>query len=225
MFARSALRLAAITTHAPLRNATSCMSTMRASQRSTFTRSGLVAFTTAVTVTAATLSLTKPASMEASIAGEDGGVTERTFMAIKPDGVQRGLIAEIIGRMEKKGYKLVGLKMVQPTNEFAAKHYDDLKDRPFFANLCKFMASGPVVAMVWEGPGVIKMARSIIGATNPLASAPGTIRGDLATSVGRNVIHGSDAYPTAVDEISLWFTAEEIHAWSRTNEDWISSSN
>ncbi|KNC76558.1 hypothetical protein SARC_10949 [Sphaeroforma arctica JP610] len=226
MFARSALRLATISARAtPLRNVNQCMSTVRASQQNTFARGSLIALTTAVAFGAASVSLIKPAHAEASLAGEEGGVTERTFMAIKYDAVQRGLISEIMGRMEKKGYKLVALKMVWPTEEFAGKHYHDLKERPFFGNLVKFMSSGPAVAMVWEGPGVIKMARTIIGATDPLKSNPGTIRGDLATSVGRNVIHGSDAYSTAEEEIALWFSPSEIHAWNRTNEDWISSNN
>ena len=117
---------------------------------------------------------------------------ERTFVAIKPDGVQRGLIAEILGRFETKGFKLVGLKQLTPSKELAEKHYGVHKDRPFFSSLVDFITSGPVVAMVWEGEGVIESARKLIGATKPLEAEPGTIRGDLAVNIGRNVIHGSD---------------------------------
>ncbi|KAJ9706187.1 hypothetical protein PVL29_001643 [Vitis rotundifolia] len=110
---------------------------------------------------------------------------ERTFIAIKPDGVQRGLIAEILSRFERKGFKLVAIKIVVPSKDFAQKHYHDLKERPFFNGLCDFLSSGPVVAMVWEGEGVIKYGRKLIGATDPQKSEPGTIRGDLAVVVGR----------------------------------------
>ncbi|KAB2608763.1 nucleoside diphosphate kinase IV/mitochondrial-like [Pyrus ussuriensis x Pyrus communis] len=137
---------------------------------------------------------------------------ERTFIAIKPDGVQRGLIAEIISRFERKGFKLVGIKVVVPTKDFAQKHYHDLKERPFFSGLCDFLSSGPVIAMVWEGEGVIKYGRKLIGATDPQKSEPGTIRGDLAVVVGRNIIHGSDGPETAKDEINLWFTPSELVA-------------
>ncbi|KAJ0986110.1 hypothetical protein J5N97_004466 [Dioscorea zingiberensis] len=135
---------------------------------------------------------------------------ERTFIAIKPDGVQRGLIAEIISRFERKGYKLVAIKLVVPSKDFAQKHYHDLKERPFFNGLCNFLSSGPVLAMVWEGEGVIKYGRKLIGATDPQKSEPGTIRGDLAVVVGRNIIHWSDGPETAKDEISLWFEPSEL---------------
>ncbi|CAM6104967.1 unnamed protein product [Calypogeia fissa] len=146
---------------------------------------------------------------------------ERTFIAIKPDGVQRSLIADIIARFEKKGYKLVGIKLVHPTKEFAEKHYDDLKGRPFFNGLTDFLSSGPVVAMVWEGQGVIKYGRKFIGATAPLASEPGTIRGDYAISVGRNIIHGSDGPETAVAEINLWFKPEELFSYTKDSDKWL----
>ncbi|KAL2551105.1 Nucleoside diphosphate kinase IV [Forsythia ovata] len=108
---------------------------------------------------------------------------ERTFIAIKPDGVQRGLISEIISRFECKGYKLVAIKILVPSKEFAQKHYHDLKERPFFNGLCEFLSSGPVIAMVWEGEGVIKYGRKLIGATDPQKCEPGTIRGDFAVVV------------------------------------------
>ncbi|KAH7443596.1 hypothetical protein KP509_02G041500 [Ceratopteris richardii] len=146
---------------------------------------------------------------------------ERTFIAIKPDGVQRGLISEIIHRFERKGYKLVAIKLVIPTKEFAEKHYHDLKGRPFFNGLRDFLSSGPVVAMVWEGQGVIKYGRKLIGATSPHNSEPGTIRGDLAVSVGRNTIHGSDGPETANAEIALWFKPEELVSYTSNAEKWL----
>ncbi len=146
---------------------------------------------------------------------------ERTFIAIKPDGVQRGLSGEIIRRFETKGFKLVGLKLVHPTRELAEAHYAVHRERPFFAGLVDFITSGPVVAMVWEGDGVVAAARNLIGATNPLTSAPGTIRGDFGVNIGRNIIHGSDAVETAQSEIALWFKAEELVSWTPTITPWL----
>ncbi|MBD2176820.1 nucleoside-diphosphate kinase [Pseudanabaena sp. FACHB-1998] len=146
---------------------------------------------------------------------------ERTFLAVKPDGVQRHLVGEIIRRYESKGFKLVGLKLLQPTRELAEKHYAVHKERPFFAGLVDFITSGPVVAMVWEGDGVVASARKIIGATNPLTAEPGTIRGDYGANIGRNIIHGSDAIETAQTEINLWFNAEELVEWSPSLTSWI----
>ncbi|KAF9601965.1 hypothetical protein IFM89_024428 [Coptis chinensis] len=150
---------------------------------------------------------------------------ERTFIAIKPDGVQRGLIAEIMSRFEHKGFKLVAVKLVVPNKEFAEKHYHDLKERPFFSGLCDFLSSGPVLAMVWEGEGVIKYGRKLIGATDPQKSEPGTIRGDLAVVVGRNIIHGSDGPETAKDEINLWFKPEELVTYQSNSEKWVYGLN
>ena len=146
---------------------------------------------------------------------------ERTFLAIKPDGVQRGLVGEIIGRFEAKGFKLVGMKLMTASRELAEQHYGVHKERPFFAGLVDFITSGPLVAMVWEGDGVVASARKMIGATNPLNSEPGTIRGDLAVNVGRNIIHGSDAVETAHEEINLWFKDEELSAWTPSLTPWI----
>ncbi|KAG6788214.1 hypothetical protein POTOM_004271 [Populus tomentosa] len=150
---------------------------------------------------------------------------ERTFIAIKPDGVQRGLISEIISRFERKGFKLVAIKIVVPSKDFAQKHYHDLKTRPFFDGLCDFLSSGPVVAMVWEGEGVIKFGRKLIGATDPQKSEPGTIRGDLAVVVGRNIIHGSDGPETAKEEVNLWFKPEELVNYTSNAEKWIYGVN
>ena len=146
---------------------------------------------------------------------------ERTFLAIKPDGVQRHLVGEIIRRYEAKGFKLIGLKMLQPSRELAEKHYAVHKERPFFAGLVDFITSGPLVAMVWEADGVVASARKIIGATNPLTAEPGTIRGDFGVNIGRNIIHGSDAIETAQTEIALWFTPEELIEWEPNLTAWV----
>lgn len=114
---------------------------------------------------------------------------ERSYIMLKPDAVQRGLVGEIITRFEKRGFKLVALKLVQPSLEHAQKHYYDLAQRPFFPALCKFLSSGPVIAIVFEGEDVIRQGRKMIGATSPLASTPGTIRGDLALITGKNIMY------------------------------------
>ncbi|MDJ1175024.1 nucleoside-diphosphate kinase [Roseofilum capinflatum] len=146
---------------------------------------------------------------------------ERTFLAIKPDGVQRGFVGNIISRLESKGFTLVGLKLINVSRELAEQHYAVHKERPFFSSLIEFITSGPVVAMVWEGDGVVASARKMIGATNPLSAEPGTIRGDFGVDVGRNLIHGSDAIETAQNEISLWFKEEELVSWQPTMMSWI----
>lgn len=146
---------------------------------------------------------------------------ERTFLAIKPDGVQRKLIGEIIRRFETKGFTLVGLKFMNVSRELAESHYGVHRERPFFGSLVEFITSGPIVAMVWEGDGVIAGARKVIGATNPLNAEPGTIRGDLGANIGRNLIHGSDAPETAQSEIALWFKDEELVNWQPTALNWV----
>ncbi len=146
---------------------------------------------------------------------------ERTFLAVKPDGVQRGLVGQIIGRFEAKGFTLIGLKMVQVSKDLAEQHYGEHREKPFFAGLVEFITSGPVVAMVWEGKGVIASARKIIGSTNPLNAEPGTLRGDFGVDIGRNIIHGSDAPETAQREISLWFQPEELVTWEPSLTSWI----
>lgn len=140
--------------------------------------------------------------------------SERTFIAIKPDGVQRNLVGEIISRFERKGFQLVGMKLIAVPKELAEEHYAEHKERPFFGGLIDFITSGPVVAMVWQGVNVVAGARSMIGATAPSASAPGTIRGDFGLTVGRNIIHGSDAVETAQREIALWFKDDELASWT-----------
>lgn len=147
--------------------------------------------------------------------------TERTFTAVKPDAVHRSLIGEIITRFEKRGYKLVGLKMIRPNRGLAEKHYAELADKPFFRSLVDFICSGPVVAMCWEGKDVVKTARKMLGATNPLESDPSTIRGMYGIDIGRNVVHSSDSVTTANREIALWFRGEDLVEWSPSLTEWI----
>jgi nucleoside-diphosphate kinase len=146
---------------------------------------------------------------------------ERTFLMVKPDGVQRNLIGEVIKRLENKGFTLAGLKLMSVSRELAEKHYDVHKERAFFAGLVDFIISSPVVAMVWEGEGVVTSARKIIGVTDPLAAEPGTIRGDFGVSIGRNLIHGSDAIETAQREIALWFKEDELVSWENVAKPWL----
>ena len=140
---------------------------------------------------------------------------ERTFIAVKPDGVQRGLVGAIVSRFENKGFKLVGMKLMQPADDLARRHYGEHEGKGFFAGLVSFFTSGPIVAMCWEGDNVIEMARAMMGKTNPKDAAPGTIRGDLAIDVGRNLVHGSDSPESARRELALFFAAGELVDWSR----------
>jgi nucleoside-diphosphate kinase len=140
---------------------------------------------------------------------------------IKPDGVQRGLVGAIMKRFETRGYKLVGMKMMAPSKDLLEEHYGDLKEKKFFPGLIKYMLSGPVVAMVWQGTAVVVTGRKILGATNPLDSQPGTIRGDYCIDTGRNVCHGSDSVESANKEIALWFKTEELFDYKRCDEEWI----
>lgn len=135
---------------------------------------------------------------------------ERTYIMVKPDGVQRRLSGEIIRRFENRGLKLVGLKMLVPSRETAEKHYAVHAERPFFGELVDFVTSGPVVAMVWEGSDAIHLTRNMIGATKPVNAVPGTIRGDYTCDMMLNLIHGSDSVENAENEIALWFKAEEL---------------
>lgn len=146
---------------------------------------------------------------------------ERSFIMVKPDGVQRGLVGDIVNRFEKKGFTLVGAKLTQVSKERAEQHYAEHKDRPFFGELVSFITSSPVFAMVWEGEHVISTARTMMGKTNPIDAAPGTIRGDYAVSVGMNIIHGSDSEESAVREIALWFANDEVTSMDKTIGRWI----
>lgn len=140
---------------------------------------------------------------------------------IKPDGVQRGVVGNIIGRFEAKGFQLKALKLVTPTETLLKDHYKDLVSKPFFPALLGYMLSGPVVAMVWEGKNAVKTGRVMLGATNPADSAPGTIRGDFALITGRNICHGSDSVESAEREIGLWFGSEGVQEWKSHSEPWI----
>ncbi len=146
---------------------------------------------------------------------------ERTFVMIKPDGVQRGLVGEIVGRFEARGLKIVGMKMLQMSDDFAKEHYAVHVGKPFFDGLIKYITSGPVVALVLEGTEAVAAARATMGATNPSKAAPGTIRADLGLEMGRNLIHGSDGPETAQSEIALWFKPDELLRYTRTIDTWI----
>lgn len=152
--------------------------------------------------------------------GKPGTNQERTFLAVKPDGVQRGLVGDIIARFEKRGYKLVGLKMVWPTKEMAEAHYADLSTKPFFKGLTEFFASGPIVCMCWEGKDIIRQGRQMLGETQPLASKPGSIRGDFSIDLGRNICHGSDSPESAEHELKMWFP-EGVNDWGKTVDAWV----
>uniref|UniRef100_A0A1X7VPI9 Nucleoside diphosphate kinase n=2 Tax=Amphimedon queenslandica TaxID=400682 RepID=A0A1X7VPI9_AMPQE len=146
---------------------------------------------------------------------------ERTFIMLKPDAVHRGLIADIIKRFEQKGFKLVAMKFMIASEDLLKKHYADLSSKPFFSGLVKNMASGPVVPMVWEGKGVVKTGRVMLGETNPVDSKPGSIRGDYCIDIGRNICHGSDSVESAQKEIKLWFKDEELVNWKPCCYPWI----
>jgi nucleoside-diphosphate kinase len=146
---------------------------------------------------------------------------ERTFVMIKPDGVQRGLIGTIINRFEQKGLKIVALKLVHVSRDLAEKHYGVHKGKPFFEPTVNYIISSPVVAMVLEGENAIQNVRMMMGKTNPSEASPGTIRGDYGQIIGRNIVHGSDGPDTATFEIDLWFSPDEILMYSRIDEEWL----
>ncbi|MDX1417559.1 MAG: nucleoside-diphosphate kinase [Candidatus Promineifilaceae bacterium] len=146
---------------------------------------------------------------------------ERTLILVKPDGVQRALIGEIISRFERRGLKLIGMKFIQMTTELAENHYAVHKGKPFYADLVNYITSGPVVAMAWEGNDAINAARNTIGATNPASAAAGTIRGDLGMEIGRNLVHGSDEPANGIKEVNLFFSEEELVSWDRVTDGWI----
>ena len=146
---------------------------------------------------------------------------ERTLVLVKPDGVQRGLIGSIISRLEQRGLKLVGLKLIQVDDALARKHYGEHVDRPFFDGLVDFITSAPVVAMVWESNDAVEAVRNTMGQTNPTTSPPGTIRGDLGLDIGRNLVHGSDSLESAQREVSLFFDDGELLDYERSNDRWI----
>jgi nucleoside-diphosphate kinase len=146
---------------------------------------------------------------------------QRTLVLVKPDGVQRGLAGTIVARLERRGLKLIGLKMMRISNDVAARHYAEHQGKPFYEGLIAFITSGPVLAMIWEGREAVSVVRSLMGATDPLKAAPGTIRGDLALDLGMNLIHGSDSPDRAQAEINLFFEPGELHEYDRTADRWI----
>ena len=150
---------------------------------------------------------------------------EKTFVCIKPDGVQRGLIGEIIKRFENRGFVLSAAKFIQVSRELAEAHYAEHIGKPFYAGLVNYITSGPVFAMVWEGEEVVKGVRQTVGATKPIEAAPGTIRHDFAAKMDRNLIHASDAVPTADREIALWFKPEELVEWNSIQHPWVFGRN
>ncbi|MBI5972517.1 nucleoside-diphosphate kinase [Staphylococcus caledonicus] len=146
---------------------------------------------------------------------------ERTFLMIKPDAVQRNLIGEIISRIERKGLKLVGAKLMTVPQSLAEEHYAEHVERPFYGKLISFITSAPVFAMVVEGEDAVDVSRHIIGKTNPSEATPGSIRGDLGLTVGRNVIHGSDSVESAEREINLWFKEDELSNYESPRDTWL----
>jgi nucleoside-diphosphate kinase len=150
---------------------------------------------------------------------------ERTFVLVKPDGVQRGLIGEIIARLERRGLKLAAAKFMAVHKSLAEDHYAVHKGKGFYPGLISYITSAPVMAMVWEGPGAVAVVRQTMGATRPYEAAPGTIRHDFGLTVGRNLTHASDSVENGEKEISLWFKPEELVDWQRSNDDWIFETN
>ncbi|MFB4211353.1 nucleoside-diphosphate kinase [Shouchella sp. JSM 1781072] len=146
---------------------------------------------------------------------------ERTYIMIKPDGVQRNLIGAIVSRFEQKGFKLVAGKLVTLSKETAETHYGEHREKPFFNELVSFITSGPVFAMVWEGDQVVKISRQLIGATNPAEAAPGSIRGDYAVQVGMNIIHGSDSTESSAREMSIFFSEDELSTYEKNSDVWV----
>ena len=146
---------------------------------------------------------------------------ERTLVLVKPDGVQRGLVGDVVSRLERRGLHLVGLKLLRIDRALAERHYAEHREKPFFGDLVSFITSSPVVAMVWEGPGAVAMVRSMMGATDPANASPGTIRGDHAVSIGANVVHGSDSVQRAGEEVALFFSPDELVDWTSAQQEWL----
>lgn len=146
---------------------------------------------------------------------------ERTLVLVKPDGVQRHLVGEVIARVERRGLHLVALKLMRVDRDLAQRHYAEHRGKPFFDGLIDFITSSPVVAMVWEGDDAIAQVRALMGATNPTAAAPGSIRGDLAVNIGNNVVHGSDSPGRGAEEVALFFAADELIEWSAADATWV----
>jgi nucleoside-diphosphate kinase len=152
-------------------------------------------------------------------------IVEKTLVLVKPDGVQRGLTGEIIKRLENRGLRLIAAKFILVDEKLAKKHYEVHVGKPFFDGLIRYITSGPVMAMVWEGPQAVAAVRQTMGATRPTEAAPGTIRHDYALEVGRNLTHASDSPENAEIEIAIWFKPEEIVSWERSVDPWIYGKN
>jgi nucleoside-diphosphate kinase len=148
-------------------------------------------------------------------------VNERTLVLIKPDGVQRLLAGRILARYEDRGLKLVGLKLIQVSRDLAERHYAVHREKPFFGGLVDFITSGPLVALVLEGPNAIAVVRAMNGATRPHEAAPGSIRGDFALETAQNLVHASDSAETAASEVALWFAPDELHGYDREIDRWV----
>src|SRR5438132_6670887 len=146
---------------------------------------------------------------------------QRTLVLVKPDGVQRGLIGGTVARLEQRGLKPGAMKMMRLSRELAGRHYAEHRSKPFYDGLIAFITSGPVVAMIWEGREAVAVVRSLMGSTDPLKAAPGTIRGDLALDLGMNLIHGSDSAARAETEMALFFSSAALHGYERTADRWI----
>ncbi len=146
---------------------------------------------------------------------------ERTLVLVKPDGMQRGLAGEIISRLERRGLRLAGLKLLQMDRALAERHYDIHRGKPFFEPLVGYITSAPIIAAVFEGTNAVDAVRSAMGKTNPVEAGPGTIRGDLALEIGRNLVHGSDSVESAAREISLFFRDDELVPWQRDFDPWV----
>lgn len=150
---------------------------------------------------------------------------EKTLVLVKPDGVQRGLVGEVVSRLERRGLRLVAAKFMQVSKELAETHYAVHQGKPFYAGLVKYITSAPVMAMVWEGPSAVAAVRQTMGATRPTEAAPGTIRHDFALEVGRNLTHASDSPENGEKEVALWFKKGELVDWQRSSEPWIFEKN
>jgi nucleoside-diphosphate kinase len=151
----------------------------------------------------------------------ESNIMERTLVLVKPDGVQRGLIGEVINRLERRGLKLVAAKFVQVSQELAETHYAIHKGKPFYESLIEYITSAPVMAMAWEGPNAITAVRQTMGATKPTEAAPGSVRHDFALEIGRNLTHASDTAENGEKEVSLWFKHGELVDWKRQADRWI----
>ena len=151
-------------------------------------------------------------------------MAERTLVLLKPDAVQRGLVGEIVGRLENRGWKIVGLKFMRMTDEVARKHYAEHVEKPFFPGLAAFMMSRPIIAIALEGENVVDAVRKSMGSTNPQDANPGTIRGDLAVNIGRNLIHGSDSVESAIRELAIFFNGEDLYEYEREADNWVTES-